>query len=144
MNRYFSGDKVSFAEAFPTIKELHMEVITSAGITKFDRKNTQTYSVEAPPPAHIPCPKGGCTGSGYDVQGFLMRMVARGIKEDKDVKMCNGQEKMGRGKYRSCIGNFSVTVKIEYHSTSTQAAPNDAATAPPSNSGATEGPSLGR
>lgn len=114
MSGYFSGDKVPFSEAFPTIKELQMEVVTSAGITKFDHKETRTYSTKFPPPAYIPCPKGGCTGNGFDVQRLLSKMVARKETETKEHKMCDGQEKMGRGQSRSCVGNFSVTVTIEY------------------------------
>ena len=119
MSGYFSGDKVPFSEAFPTIKDLQIQVVTSAGITKFDRKETRTYSIQFPPPAYISCPKGGCTGNGFHVQRLLSGMVARKETEKTENKMCDGQEKMGRGKYRSCIGNFSVTVKIEYQ-------PNDA------------------
>ena len=120
MSGYFSGPNIGFAEAFPTIKDLQMEVITSAGITSFDKKQTFTFSTQSPPPARIPCPKGGCTGAGFDVQDFLAGMVARKEIEKTEIRMCGGQERMGKGKSRSCVGNFKITAKIEYKPPQTQ------------------------
>jgi hypothetical protein len=115
MSGYFSGGRVGLAEAFPTIKNIDVTVETGAGITRFDKKETFRYSLKFPPPALIPCPRGGCTGSGFDFQSMLMQMVALKQTEKTETRMCNGQEKMGRGHFRSCLGNFSVTIKIEYH-----------------------------
>ena len=62
----------------------------------------------------IACPRGGCTGSGLNIESLLRQMVAMKETERKVIRMCNGQERMGRNQYRSCIGNFRVNVKLEY------------------------------
>lgn len=110
--RYFGGRQVSFAEAFPQIEAMQIEVTVSESISGFSRKNISRYSFDSPPPATIRC-TGKCSDGKHDIAGAIRRAVLKGGGEVSEVSMCHGREPMGRGQSRSCTGSFAIKGSIQ-------------------------------
>jgi hypothetical protein len=116
-------NEINFPQDFPSVESIQIEITPSKGVTTFDAKTTQVYSLKDPPPKSMDCPRGGCTGQGLNVKVPLIKMIGRGKTEAEETVLCKGVEKMGRTQARSCLGNIKIRAIIKYKKRNDEASP---------------------
>jgi hypothetical protein len=106
------GKKVSFAEAFPQIDDLEIEVEESEVWPVGERRFTRAY----PPGEYINCSNHLCYNGGVRVGSLLRQMVDARRTEGELTQSCQGYEGSPRGRrhYRSCMHRFRVRVRLTY------------------------------
>ncbi len=111
---YVFGHRIaSFAEAFPTIASLQLEV---ADKQMGDQEARRHVITERAFRSIIDCSNPLCYGGGVDVGPIIHELVAQGKTDDERSVMCRGYEgsPKGRKKYRSCMHIFRIRTHIEY------------------------------
>lgn len=110
------GRKVSFQEAFPTIKEVTVNVEESniygrSGSYGYTSKDIGEY---------IDCSNSRCYNGGFSIGSILRTMVSKKeIDFETETIFCKGYEgsSKGRRRYRSCDHRFKAKVHIDYKKT---------------------------
>jgi hypothetical protein len=104
----------TFAEAYPTIKSLHV-VITEREGGELSKKRTTTLT-EANFKVDFDCSNRKCYGGGVHL-GSLVHAMASSRETDYDGRhFCEGYEgsPQGRVMHRGCLHNFQVSIHIVY------------------------------
>ena len=111
---YVFSSKVSFAEAFPSIAHVRVEV-TETGDGVYADYQPSVYT-EQRLGEFIDCHNPQCYGGGFSIGSVLGSMVAKGETDREESSGCKGHEgsPKGRRKYRDCWNRFKVKVHIEY------------------------------
>ena len=104
----------SFAEAYPTIASLRVEVTESSngsggwqGRWSFTERDFRHA---------VNCSNKTCYGGGVEI-GWMIHDMARKKEADREeTKICRGYEgsPKGRTRYRSCPTTFRITAHVEY------------------------------
>ena len=111
---YAFSQKVSFAEAFPSIAHVRVEV-TERGDGVHAEYQPSVYT-EQRLGEFIDCCNPSCYGGGFSIGSIIGGMVARGETDWEDDLGCKGYEgsPKGKRKYKDCWNRFKVKVRIEY------------------------------
>ena len=112
-SNFLFAQKVSFAEAFPTIATLKVVVERSGpGVYEWNRTQCFTSNVGE----YVDCQNPVCFNGGFSVGSLLRQMVAENTKHLEVTKFCQGYEGSPKGKrrYRSCTSSFKITIDLEY------------------------------
>lgn len=100
------GRKASFAEVFPEIEDLRVEVEEfGEGTTKWNRE--RIYRKQGFPGEYIDCHNPLCYNGGFSIGDILREMVRNRQTELETSKLCKGHEGSPKGRrvYRKCIVN---------------------------------------
>lgn len=119
MNAYWLSKPSSFEEAFPTVKEIRIEV-NQTGDGVADKNYPRTLVLN--PPEKIACDNPRCNRGGFDLQNEIYFMV-ESLKVEKSIeKRCTGDEGKPKAKRpgKSCCNRFIIAIKITYHHRNTQ------------------------
>lgn len=111
-NFVFAG-KVSFAEAFPQIEDVTVEVEESGeGVTW---KGKQQYGKESLN-EYINCSNPLCYNGGFSVSRILREMIHNKQTEIETSAICQGNEGSPKGRriYRKCLNHFKIKVSMKY------------------------------
>ena len=116
---YVFSRKVSFKDAFPTIKSARVRTEESGYSPSgryFDKPRVRVYD-ENNLGEYIDCSNRLCYGGGFSIGQILREMVDEKQTHLETTKFCKGYEGSPKGKrrYRSCVNNWKVTVDIEYY-----------------------------
>lgn len=117
---HFIAKKGTFADAFPGIEELCVEVEIDEG---FGGGKKQIYSKQTLPGEHIDCIHPLCFNGGFSI-GFILREMVRKRESDrKGSVICRGYEgsPKGRNKYRDCANMFRFSIHVDYKSSENEA-----------------------
>lgn len=109
------GRKVSFVEAFPTIKKVTVNVVESDA---YGKERNSLYTSEDMG-EYIDCSNHKCYNGGFSI-GDILRTMIREKKSDLETELsCRGYEgsPKGRRRYGSCDRFFRVKVHIDYKET---------------------------
>lgn len=112
---FFTGPRVRFVDAFPTIDEITVEIDMDGirpfgaygGVRVFDKSNIE--------PAYD-CPNPQCTRGGIRLESLISQMVcSRETSKEFQLK-CEGYEGSPKGKryYRTCTNWYKVKISIRY------------------------------
>jgi hypothetical protein len=104
--------KTTFADAFPQISSLEVEI--KATPMGFGRTEILRYTLETIARGFSPCPNPNCRAGGFDVGVFLHQMIVAGLTSGETGGGCEGAEGLPRHKKRCCIYSFSGRVAISY------------------------------
>jgi len=117
---YVFSSKVSFAEAFPQIAHVRIEVTeTGEGVYAEFQPSVHT---EQSMGEFVDCSNSLCYGGGFSV-GSLLRDMASKRETHREARFrCSGYEgsPKGRQKYRDCWNRFDVKADIEYKDNESQ------------------------
>jgi hypothetical protein len=107
--------KVSFAEAFPQIEDLVIEVEES-GRDVWHGSSKSTYRMDHLPGEYINCSNSLCYNGGFSIGSILREMVRNKQTEIETGKMCQGNEGSPKGRkiYRKCLNMFKIKVSLTY------------------------------
>jgi len=104
-----------FDEAFPFIKELHVEVIESGeGVNELNERNV--YDKHSLPGKFIDCHNPMCYNGGFDI-GSAIRLMEYDRQTQREIQSrCQGYEgsPKGRKKYDACLNSFKIKINIKY------------------------------
>jgi len=108
------AQKVPFAEAFPEIEALKVEVnVSEAGSGGSNRRYSEDTLGE-----YVDCHNPLCFNGGLSL-GAILRDMVRGRETSRDGSdLCQGYEgsPKGRRKYRECLWFFRWKVEVQYRS----------------------------
>lgn len=108
--------KVSFEEAFPTIKEVIVNVEESNiyGQTKNRVCKSSNGMGE-----YIDCSNSSCYNGGFSIGHILREMISKKETDSETELHCQGYEgsAKGRRRYRSCDHWFKAKVHVDYKET---------------------------
>lgn len=103
------GEKVSFAEAYPNIENILIEVEeTGKGVDSSNRK--RRYTKQYLPGEFIRCSSPVCRGPGFHLGFHLYNMVSEGNTEFQKTDLCKGCE----SPRRNCPNTFNFKITIKY------------------------------
>jgi len=110
---YVFSKKVSFAEAFPEIDKLEINVteIGTGIMSKKDRSyNEKTIS------EYINCSNRACYNGGVSLGNIVREMVRNKLADYNGTAICQGYEGSPKGKrnYRPCVNYFEICAKVTY------------------------------
>lgn len=114
-NHVFSRKVDSFAEAYPTIASLRVEVTEESGIG-WGRSDSKWVFTEQNFRHAVNCSNTMCYGGGVEI-GWLIHDMARNKETDREEnKKCQGYEgsPKGRRRHRSCMNMFQIKAHVEY------------------------------
>jgi hypothetical protein len=113
---FLFGKKVGFAEAFPMIEEIKIEV-KEEGEGVYEGNEVSIYSSKSILPGeYINCRNSLCYNGGFRI-GSIIRAMVRERKTDLETsEICQGYEGSPKGKkrYGKCFNMFDVKVHIKY------------------------------
>ena len=104
--------KVSFAEAFPEIADVRVEVEFGHAMDGNPKRvYTKSYLGE-----YIDCDNGLCYNGGFSIGEVIRSMVSEKTTDRDGSAICRGYEgsPKGRRKYRDCLNFFRYKVHIDY------------------------------
>jgi len=107
----FLGRKVSFAQAYPNIEKLTIEV---KEYKDFWKKNDGFYPyttvlTEKSFSEFVDCHSTSCDGGGFNINKILREIVEKGETSSEDSADCIGHIKIQR-----CMHNFDYSIKATY------------------------------
>jgi hypothetical protein len=109
----FGGRLVTFAEAYPEIKTLRLEVSLPVK-GPYGEMYSQVFTHEKPPGQYVDCTNPLCLYGGVDVGHIIRTMVVdRQTKRQASV-CCKGREPG----VKPCMTTFAIKVEIEFHDVS--------------------------
>ena len=111
----FWSKKLSFAEAFPQIDEVRVE-ITQSGEGVYEDSKKITYTRDTLPGEYEDCSNPDCWGGGVSIGQILQEMVHKGDAEAEESKRCKGHEGSTHRRGRMCFNFFKVKIKVTYKS----------------------------
>jgi hypothetical protein len=110
----FATGKKSFAEAFPEIEDITVEVKeTGEGVSG---NNSPIVLKKEQLGSAIDCHNPRCFGGGFPIGRVVRKMVLAHQTEDVIPRKCQGYEgsPQGRSKNRDCYNRFEVKIFIKY------------------------------
>lgn len=109
------GKKVSFAEAFPQIDNLVIEV-EERGHDIWKGGNKKTYGIDYLPGEYINCSNPLCYNGGFSIGEILRDMVNNKKTEMETSEICQGYEGSPKGRriYRRCHNLFRIKVSMSF------------------------------
>lgn len=114
-SRPIFGQKVGFAEAFPTIESLRVRYReTGAGVHQHgDGWSTRSSDHLG---EFVNCSNSLCYNGGFSIGHVIREMVRGSLTTRSGHASCQGYEGSPKGKrrYRSCFNQFEYTVEITY------------------------------
>jgi len=119
----FSGSRVPFVEAYPTVRRLTMKV------EELDSGNhppiREWNFTESSAPRAINCSNDLCYGGGIDLGMLLQRIVTHRETNGTEKELCSGYEgsPKGRRMYKPCHLMYKVHFVIDYRDESTEPDP---------------------
>ncbi len=107
----FLGKKVSFAEAFPQISELKIEVNE---YKDFWKKDDGYYPIshvfnESDMPQYVDCSEPSCKGGGFSLGNIVHTMV-----HDKNLFLEDSTNCIGKIGSQRCVHTFDYKISINY------------------------------
>jgi hypothetical protein len=105
------AQRVSFDEAFPIVETVDLEVTeTNHGypIGQATRRTKLTFQ------KFVDCTNPSCKDGGIDVARILGEMVNERKTNSPIDQKCQGQEKVSRQSYRSCMHGFIGELTVTY------------------------------
>jgi len=115
---YDFSKKVSFDEAYPTIKNVKAEVLQSGQgvVLRGHPSFYDNYDLKNWPGEFVDCSNPVCYGGGFSIGSILRDMVKKNQAQIKTTKGCRGYEgsPKGRRRYRSCGNRFKIKIYVEY------------------------------
>ncbi len=111
VDRPFAPRANTFAEAYPTIAHLSVEVSESVLGRPTGR---QLHFTEKNFRGAIDCRNPQCYGGGVEIGMLVHRMITNGQREQKFLEHCEGYEGSPKGqrRYRDCLTYFDITIQI--------------------------------
>ncbi len=111
----FFGPKSTFAEAFPEIQSLRVEVTERGHGTEWMGPGARVYT-ETIAGEFINCSNTVCYNGGFRLGGILRDMVRSRETERTGTASCQGYERSpkGRRKYRKCWNSFEYKIAVKY------------------------------
>ena len=109
---FLFSEKVSFAEAFPEVEQVAVEVNESdAGVGGVTRRFSASSLGE-----YIDCSNPLCFNGGFSIGRIIWGMVEKRETSQQGSEICQGYEgsPKGRRKYRDCMRFFKWEVEIQY------------------------------
>jgi hypothetical protein len=103
------GKKVSFAEAYPQIEDITVEVQESGKGADSSNRNRR-YTKDHFPGDFIACSNPVCSRQGFFLGFYLHGMVSEGKTELEKTDLCKGSE----SPRRSCPNTFKFKIAIKY------------------------------
>ena len=112
-NYIFSRKVTSFAEAYPSVAKLRVEIAESSG---WSGEETPWVLTESTFRQAVDCSNRACYGGGVELGWILHDMVSKHLTTSEETKPCRGYEgsPKGRKRYGACLHSFRVKVEIEY------------------------------
>lgn len=109
---YVLGEKKPFAEAFPQIEKLTVDVEETDG---FSTVSDCSYG-NSTAGEYIDCSNSSCYKGGFRLGAIIREMIDKKSSETETTEFCRGYEgsPKGRRKYGPCDHQFNVKVKILY------------------------------
>jgi hypothetical protein len=106
------GRKVSFAEAFPSIASVRVEVTESEVAGQPRRRVLDERSLSE----YVDCSNPVCYNGSFDIGDVIRRMVSEKETSRATRAMCQGYEgsPKGRKRFRSCLHSFEARVTVAY------------------------------
>ena len=111
-NYVFAKKVDSFAEAYPTIARLRVEVAEYSG--PWDRDKAPWVITETDFRHAVDCSNQLCYGGGVEVGWIIHDMVRQHLTEFEISKPCRGYEGTAKRRDRSCVHTFTVKATIVY------------------------------
>jgi len=104
---YVFSQKVSFAEAFPEIDDVTVEVERDGQRQTYQKRYLGEY---------IDCDKPLCYRGGFSIGEVLREMVRERSTERQGGALCRGNEGSPKGRrvYRKCVMYFRYKVSVTY------------------------------
>jgi len=104
----------SFAEAYPRIAELKVEIDESGGF--FDNSTWHTSLDHRNFKHAIDCHNPKCYGGGVEIGRIVHEMMNKSETDREETNICRGYEgsPKGRRRFGSCIHIFKSKVHIKY------------------------------
>lgn len=109
------GGKInSFAEAYPTISKLRVEITESEMV--WPKEHGSWVMTERDFRHAINCSNPVCHGGGIELGWIIHDMASRKLTSHEETRRCRGYEgsPKGRRRDRSCLHVFSVKATVEY------------------------------
>lgn len=108
------AEKTTFEKAFPTIREISIEV-TESDNGMFRRSRTSHLNKHNIG-EYANCSNPMCYNGGFNIGGAIREMVSKNEVEREGSDMCQGYEgsPKGRKRYRRCWNEFAYKIHIEY------------------------------
>ena len=113
------AQKVPFAEAFPEIEDVRIEVEIGYALSGNLKR---VYSGQHLPGEYVDCDNALCYNGGFSIGEVLRDMVGKREGDREGSTICRGYEgsPKGRRKYRDCFNFFRYKVHIEYREAPSQ------------------------
>jgi hypothetical protein len=102
--------KASFAEAFPSVRRVRIEVEET-----FYRRSVLYHLTEENAREFVDCSNPACYGGGVSVGAVLRLLVATNRTVTAETQLCRGYEGSKRRRAGDCPHSFTVRVELEYH-----------------------------
>jgi hypothetical protein len=119
------GKKASFADTFPTIEELHVDVLESGSGVRpgFHRRGYDSASAKE----FVNCSNSHCFNGGFNLGDILREVVKSGNTTSETDHYCQGYEGSPKGKkfYQTCDHSFRVKISARYKATQPSASEVD-------------------
>lgn len=115
----FFGRKSTFAEAFPEIESLRVEVTEAGDGTGWMSPGPRVYT-ETTAGEFVNCSNPVCFNGGFRLGHILRDMVRSRKTEHTGTAICQGNEgsRKGRRIYRKCLNSFKYEIAVEYRENS--------------------------
>lgn len=116
-NDFPFAPKTVFAEAFPTVENVWVEVVEegTGSLGTGRRTRTRTYN-KGTLSEYVDCGNHLCFNGGFSVGDFLRDAVGERRKEFQGTAECQGYEGSPNGhrRYKDCFNTFTVRGTITY------------------------------
>ena len=112
---YLFGEKTSFAEAYPQIEDITVEVKEQGkGVDSLNRE--RMYTKRNLPGEFVNCNNPTCYGGGFQLGHYLYEATAARKNEVEETTMCVGYEGSPKGGriYRKCVNTFRIKITLTY------------------------------
>ncbi len=118
---FLFGETGSFAEAFPQIEDIRIEVKEEGeGISHWlrERQGKNIYTLNSSLPGeYVNCSNPRCYNGGFHLGQLIRYMIENDHQTElQDTRFCQGYEgsPKGRKKYDECSNTFDVKITIKY------------------------------
>jgi hypothetical protein len=120
---FFSGPKLTFAQAFPEIEDLQVAVKeTDQSYVPHTLVCESAYCRTNPPGEYVDCRNPDCYNGGFRMGDILREMVQQMRTDFTTTLSCQGYEGSpnGRRKYDRCYHVFEVSIRLAYRTSQEQ------------------------
>ena len=111
--KFFFGKQASFAETFPEIEQVIVEVVEFGKDTLSEASIYKKDTLRE----YINCSNRFCYNGGFNVANILRNMIKDKQTDCETKQFCQGYEGSPKGKkrYRSCLNSFKIKIHLDYN-----------------------------